>query len=364
MRPRLARLARLSDTQRAVALSGALFACSLPVLMRERDRRLFWTLVVAEQAKLGAAFASHHLVYRLYGDGSDAHAYDIGARAIAERLRSGTVRGVVTLARTVPFDTGRRPPVGTNAIRLAGGAVYAVTGSSSRCGFVVFSWMGFWGLYLFGRALRIAVPEHRARGYARLVFLPSVVFWTSMIGKEAWMVFSLGLGSVGVARTLVGPRRVGVPLALAGAGLAAAARPHTPAMLGPGFGAALEADTERTAVGASRFDPPALRGPRDLPRVAASVLFRPHPLEAHNASAVASAVEGAAVVALSIVRVRWIATALATAPRRPYVGFSLASTGILVAMLARMSNLGLLARQRVPVMPFYLVLLSIPPRRS
>jgi hypothetical protein len=135
-------------------------------------------------------------------------------------------------------------------------------------------------------------------------------------------------------------------------------------MLGPGFGSALQSDTERTATGASRFDPPELRGPRDFPRVAASVLFRPHPLEAHNAAALATAVEGAAVLALSLVRVRWIAAALASAPRRPYVGFALASTGILVAMLARMSNLGLLARQRVPVMPFYLVLLSIPPRRS
>jgi hypothetical protein len=355
---------RLTDGERAVALSAVLFACSLPILRRETDRRLFWTLVVAQQVKLGAAFDCHRAMYRLYGDGSDAHAYDTAARAIAERLRSGTFDGVPEIARTVPFDTGRHWAASTNTIRLAGGAIYAVTGPSTRCGFVACSWIGFWGLYLFGRAFRIAMPEQHGRGYARLLFMPSVVFWTSVIGKEAWTVFSLGLGALGVARTLAGPRRVGIPLALTGAGLAVLARPHTPAMLGPGFSSALAGDKERTASGGSRFDPPALRHPGDLPRVAASVLFRPHPLEARNAVGFAAAAEGTALVALSIVRARWILAALASAPRRPYVAFVLVSVGILVAMLARISNFGLLARQRVALTPFYLVLVSIPPRRS
>lgn len=354
---------RRSEGQQAAVLAGALFATSLPVLMRERDRRLFWTLIVAEQVKLCAAFACHRAVYRTYGEGTDAHAYDTAARAIAAQLRSGRLQGVGTLARTVPFDTARQSPTGTNAVRLLGGVVYAVTGPSTQGGFVVFSWIGFWGLYLFQRAFALGVPDRCGRDYARLVlFLPSLVFWTSMIGKEAWMVFSLGLAAFGVARALSGPPLAGVALTLIGAALAAVVRPHTPAMLGPGFGSVLEGDRARTALGSSRFEPPALRGPRDFPRVAASVLFRPHPLEAHRPAAMAVAIEGTAVAVLSLVRARRAAAAVACVHRRPYVGFALVSTGALVAMLARVANLGLLVRQRTPVMPFYFVILSIPTR--
>ena len=39
------------------------------------------------------------------------------------------------------------------------GIVYTVTGPSLIGGYLVFSWLGFWGLLLFFRAFQIAVPH-------------------------------------------------------------------------------------------------------------------------------------------------------------------------------------------------------------
>ena len=36
-----------------------------------------------------------------------------------------------------------------------------------------------------------------------IFFLPSLLFWPSGIGKEAWMTLGLGLASYGAARLLV-----------------------------------------------------------------------------------------------------------------------------------------------------------------
>ena len=47
------------------------------------------------------------------------------------------------------------------------------------------------------------MPEGRARTYGWLVFFfPSLLYWPSSIGKEAWICFGLGLASYGVALIL------------------------------------------------------------------------------------------------------------------------------------------------------------------
>ena len=69
--------------------------------------------------------------------------------------------------------------------------------SLDAAAFLVFSWLAFWGLFLFYRAFTIAVPEGRRRSYAHLVFfLPALLFWPSSIGKESWMIFALGIGGI------------------------------------------------------------------------------------------------------------------------------------------------------------------------
>ena len=65
------------------------------------------------------------------------------------------------------------------------GLVYSVAGRNIQTGFIVFSWLGFWGLVMAYRAFRVGIPEGDHRRYRMLLFfLPSLVFWPSSIGKD------------------------------------------------------------------------------------------------------------------------------------------------------------------------------------
>ena len=85
------------------------------------------------------------------------------------------------------------------------GIIYTVFRPSLPIGFLVFSWLGFLGLFWFYRAFQLAVPEGRSHTYARFVFfLPSLLFWPSSIGKEAWMMCTLGPAAFWAAKLLAG----------------------------------------------------------------------------------------------------------------------------------------------------------------
>ena len=62
----------------------------------------------------------------------------------------------------------------------------------------------------FYRAFVTALPDADHHRYALLIFLwPTLVFWPSSIGKDCWLLFTLGIASLGAARVLVRrPRRV------------------------------------------------------------------------------------------------------------------------------------------------------------
>ena len=219
-------------------------------------------------------------------------------------------------------------------MRFFTGVVYTVIGPSKLGGCVVFSWLGFWGLFFFYRAFTIAVPEGRRRSYAYLLFfLPSLVFWPSSIGKDAWMMFSMGMATYGIAQLLTRWTIGGVVAAAAGLWLASLVRPHIAAFmaiafvvalvmrksrsehreLAPvvkgaaivlvlllavvltlktsgslkigvdgGLGAALTSVEDRTSKGGSDFSPTIADSPVRFPMAAITVLFRPFIFEAHN----------------------------------------------------------------------------------
>src|SRR5207248_9478851 len=121
--------------------------------------------------------------------------------------------------------------VGTGFLNLLTGIVYVVMGPTKLGGFLLFSWLGFWGLYLCYRAFRIGCPEGNARRYAVLVFfLPSLLFWPSGIGKDAWMIFAVGLSAYGAARVLTRARG-GFLLLCLGLAASGVGRPHVAALM-------------------------------------------------------------------------------------------------------------------------------------
>ena len=87
-----------------------------------------------------------------------------------------------------------------------------------------------------------------------------------------------------------------------------------------------------------------------IPAAAATVLFRPHLLEAHNTQALAAALESLGLLALTL-------------RRRPYISLALVFAGLFTVAHSAIGNFGALARQRVQLLPLYFVLLSIARRR-
>jgi hypothetical protein len=401
------------DLWGAMLIGPVLIAVSLPIFAREarrmQDPRLLWILIAALLLKLIGGLLRYWVTFSVYGAG-DATGYHREGVRLAESFWSGD------------FSTGLRSLSGTDFISLSTGVIYAITGPSKLGGFLFYSWLSFWGLFLFHRAFVVAVPEGDRHWYALFVFfLPSLLYWPSSTGKEAWMVLTLGIAAIGVARLFTGRALRGLALLVAGALLGAIVRPHVAglvaigaacgllflrpgrawARLGPVLkwagvgvvavlaavlivqtqsflGSSLGDDASVTSVGGvvseledvagradtggSEFDPVIVRSPVQVPEAVVTVLFRPFLFEAGNAQGLVAALESTLLLVLVLWRWRWIWAAITSMRRQAYVAFAAAYTGMFVIVFASFPNFGLLARERVQVLPLFLVLLCVPPR--
>ena len=356
-----------SAAHTAVVHAGLTLA-AVPMLARENRGSASvrtWELLAAQQLRAALGLLHHHVATGAYSRGTDIDEYHVSGTRIAEAIGSRRWHEVERLSATFPWTTTLRGPVSTNLMRLLNGGVYAAIGPSRRSSMVAFSWLSFAGLMMFRRAFAVGVPDGAQREYTRALLLsPSLGFWTSGITKESWTTFCFGATALGAARTVTGAPLAGVPLALGGAAGAVAVRVQAGGHRGMTAGGELWRAGGREYGGAAAFTPPPLRSPLDMPRAAASVLFRPHPGEVHNPMAVAAAVDAALLAAFTVARAGRVPAAVLAIPRRPYVGCALSTTAIVLAYLARVSNLGALARQRTPVLPFYLVALAVPRRKT
>ena len=133
------------------------------------------------------------------------------------------------------------------------GLVYTIFGSSRLGGFMVFTWFSFWGLVFFIKAAAVAIPGLSTRRYALALFLfPSLVYWGSSIGKEAFVGMCLGLAAYGAALVLSRQHdnRAGVTYTAIGLVLTAMVRPHFAAIWAGAIVIALFARLTTDIVGA------------------------------------------------------------------------------------------------------------------
>ncbi len=277
-------------------------------------------------------------------------------------------------------------------------------------GFILFAWIAFLGLILFSRAIRIALPDADHRRYDLvLFFLPTLLFWPSSIGKEAWMVFVLGLASYGAARLFAHRPSGLIPLGL-GLWGATTVRPHLALMvlaaLGPAwlarpsgrnrlglspyfraFGFAVlilvllavvsQAETffgverldaegaqevatyteTQTAQGGSQFQNTRVNSPTDVPVAAITILFRPFLWEADSTQGLVTAAEGLVLLGLLALSWRQLWALPKTMVRHPYVLYCLLFVLAFIVAYSSFNNFGLLVRQRAQMFPFLLVLL-------
>jgi hypothetical protein len=399
---------QMSGLPVALFLTPVLLAASWPAFVRqarrERDQRLAQLLMLALCLKLFGSLVRYWVAIYVYDGFADALMYhDVGTN-LAMRFRGGD------------FSTGLDSLSSTDFIRFFTGLVYTVTGSSVYAGFLLYSWLGFWGMFYLYRAFVIAVPEGNRRSYARLLFfLPSMLYWPSSIGKEAWMLFCLGLAAFGTARLLTGRPWRGLALAGTALWLGALVRPHVTGMaalalvaaylvarpprrlgaLGPvvklfaliallavaglllgkassyllekgidpqdGVSNVLGESARRTGQGGSSFNAPtAIGSPAKLPLAVVTILFRPFPFEAHSAQVAVTALESTLLLCLTVARRRGVWQALRHPRRRPYVAFVVVYSLLFVFAFSSIANFGILARERTQVLPFFLVLLAVP----
>jgi hypothetical protein len=394
------------DLWGSLLFAPVLALVSVPILRRaargDDEQWLLRIFLLALAAKLAGTFVRYAIVE---AGGGDALGYDRTGEVVADIFRARDWDSPV-LGEYLPQLTG------TPFIRLVVGLLYTVTGPTILGGFLFFSWLGFWGQVLFVNAFRLAVPAGRLRLYAVLIlFLPSLLFWPSSIGKESWMMFCLGASAYGAAR-LLASRRGGIPVLVAGLVGTAMVRPHVTlivfaalvtayvlrrptkptavhrvgkllgiaALLVAGLLVAgavqrffdlqgldaeavdlvLDETGRRSGQGGSEFDNVRATSPARYPGAVIQVLFRPFPFEANNAQAMVASAEGLVLLALFAISIPRLARLPSHAIRRPYVAFAVTYSALFVLAFSAIGNFGILVRQRTQVYPFIIVAVALP----
>lgn len=353
--------------------------------------------------KMLGSFGRYFTIFVIYGGAGDANRYNFFAVHQHVLWRQGM------------FVWDPLGKTGTQNLELVTTAVYTIIGPAPLAAFLVFASFAFWGCYFLYRAFRTAIPDGNHRLYAALLFLlPSLLFWPSSIGKEAWIMLWLGVGALGIARFLTQRSGAVVPMLLGILGttmirphvtvllaaavmVAVAFRPvgdqamgvlgKAGALLVVGVAVAIlttqsaeflgidDLDPEaisgsiewaggQTEQGGSAFEPVPLTNPLGVPAAIVTQLFRPFPWEVTSLPMLLQSLEGVFMVWL----IWWRRASLWALPRflrkNAFVTFAAVyALGYIIAF-AGFGNFGIVARQRTLMVPFALLLLALPTRKS
>jgi hypothetical protein len=351
-------------------------------------------------AKMIGTLVRAAVVSFAYSNRSDATTYHQFGKPLAPMFR------------TLDFSQAG-PWSGTDFMKNLTGVVYSFTGASEVSGAVVMAFLSFLGGVLMWRAFKLAVPTGAVRRYGLLVlFLPTMLYWPSSLGKEGWAIFCLGVASYGVAKVMTGRIGNGVVLVALGLWGLTMLRPHVAITVFCGialaglvgkprgdvgkssllrivlFGVLLAvggylststaeffgvpslnqetineqlANAEgRTQEAGSVFTPFPMTNPVNTPLAFATVLFRPFPIEASSGIALASSLEGVFLLVLTWKSRSRLRSLFRSMRREPYSAYCLGVLITLVYAFSSFSNFGILSRQRAQALPFFLALLCLP----
>jgi hypothetical protein len=364
-----------------------------------------WTrrlILIAVVLRVIGAAARYEVFFRFYDAGGDAVGYYVVGLTYAKSFWN--LDFAIVLDRSL-WWVGQW--WGSQFLRFVSGAVLTLIGPSMRGEFLVFSLFSLAGLLLFGRAYRRSFPWAPLERYlAWILLLPSLWFWPSSVGKEAFVLLCMGMVAAGHAGDGKKPNWL---LMATGLGLAFCVRPHVAAVLigavgasqwlakrqirGPGdvartvlvgvlvvvVGVAalerlgvdqvdlegvqefMEHRADMTAIGGSAIGSRG-GGMSDVPMAFVNILFRPFPWEAHHAFAMLSSLEMVLLWALAFRRRRTLKEALRGWRQNRLLTFALVFSLVYVLMIGLVfHNLGIISRQRVLVFPFLFLILEAQP---
>jgi hypothetical protein len=174
----------------------AIWASILFWPVREQDRR---ALLILWGAKLGITLG-FMLLYESSYVGLDAYWYFQSASVgdLMVRDVSGGTRRIIELVRLLP-----------DALR-----------SSYHAMKLTFALVGLVGVYLFYRAAALASGRERPALLYVLGLFPSILFWSSILGKDPVMLLGVGVYALGAVHLARGRHPQGMTLLLAGLGVA------------------------------------------------------------------------------------------------------------------------------------------------
>jgi hypothetical protein len=357
-----------------------------------RQRALRQLMAVAFLAKVAAAGMYISIVVRLYNYGADMSHYFYVAQGYAQNYQQV---GMLTIPT---------PLFGTDFVPFFAECLFLVTGISMPVAMVVFASMAFWGAYFIYRAFSIGFPE-ATRGdlLATLVFLlPTCVFWTASVSKDAVVMLGSGLATYGFARVNQHINLQGYFFLVAGLGIVMTVRPHMAGILAVALifpyvfgghrtgisglamkiiglpalaaltllfvsraktyveiedvnqGKSVLMDVARNnAMGGSTY------GSSLASRLALApfLLIRPLPFEVHSAQAAFASLEGMGLLVLFWRRRKSLYGTLRNIRSNSFAMFlALYAVEFTIIYAAATTNFGLLNRQRVMLIPFAIML--------
>jgi hypothetical protein len=381
-------------------------AVTVPIARRiaraERDAGVFGFVMAAFSAKMLGVLVRQAVAFGVYNGVLDANTYDKAGKQFAPYYRH------------FDFSPETGKLVGTGFLKALTGIVYAFLGTSQLGAFVFFSFLSFLGLLMLWRAFRRAVPNGDGRRYGLLVlFLPSLLYWPSALGKEGWGLMCVGLCSYGVALMLTRKLVPGFLALVAGLVGVTMLRPHvalvvfgglvfaallgkprkatagTPLIRAVVFGALFVtglilvsqaqsflgvSSLDQTSVGkkldktqrqtgkeaGSTFTPARIHSPIDVPWATVTVLFRPLPWEAGSGQEMAATAESVFLIVLAYKSRRRLRSIVREARSYPYVAYCIGFTAMFIFAFSSFANFGLLARQRTQTIPLVLTFLCLP----
>jgi hypothetical protein len=370
------------------------------IARNDTDGRLLYMFLMGSLlAKLGALYFRFYI--RLL---ADAFQYHNTGREIAQVLAGGQWPSDL-----VSFT-------GTRFIRLLVGLFYFAFGETFYGAAMTWAWCGLIGMLFFHKAFVTAFPNGDRRLYMILIFFyPSMLLWTSSLGKDALVVMFLGMATFGYARLNRGMEPIGLFWAAVGVIGAMSIRPHVTAALVAGMTAGfltrpinaglfspairlfgilaigavavlvvgrageyvglesvevesivgfIEEQQEHTEQGGAAFQQVDITSPLGLALAVPTVLFRPFPWEAHNANALVSSLEGLGLLVLMIYRWKSVKSALTGVRRNSFFLFLLVYAAIFIFLFSAIGNFGIIARQRVQLFPFVFMWIACLPKTA
>lgn len=353
-------------------------------------------------AKIGGTLARYWILQVIYDGTGDSVRY----------YRVGQQLAIIWDSGSVPELTGNGG-FGTQVTEAITGALFAVFTPDQLGGFVMFAIIAYAGQLGLYAAYRRWSPAHALKPYAfAILFLPTYAFWPSSIGKDALILFGLGLAAYCAARALegyevrwlwalagalcvVGAIRIHIAALFVGALLVTAVIAKRPdsAPAGSGFrrvvvigvlaagsivaaslvpdllgfqGSSLEDVTafaddvlRRTTERGTIASGEPVNGIEDVPGAVSLVLFRPYVFEATELQHLMAAAETTLLAAITLVLAPRVIRNWRSWRANAYVVFASVYTIGFAIAFSTIRNLGIIARQRGQVLAFFLAVILI-----